>query len=64
VSIDTDIRWLKPAEAAEYGRISINVLSRAAQRGDLASSKIGKTRLYLREDIDAWISLHRCGGDA
>lgn len=54
--------WLKPDEAAQYGRVSINVLSRAAQRGDVASSKIGKTRLYLREDIDAWLLSHRTGG--
>ena len=55
--------WLRPDAAADYCGVSINVLSRAAQRGDVTSSKVGKTRLYLTDDLDAWILAHRQGGD-
>ena len=55
--------WLRTDAAAEYCGVSINVLSRAAQRGDVTSSKVGKTRLYLTDDLDAWILAHRRGGD-
>lgn len=53
--------WLKPEQAANYAGLSINVLSRAAQRGDVASSKIGKARRFLVKDIDAWLNSNRRG---
>jgi excisionase family DNA binding protein len=51
--------WLKPEQAANYAGLSINVLSRAAQRGEVASSKIGKARRFLIEDLDAWLNSNR-----
>ena len=51
--------WLKVDTAADYAHLSVNVVSRAAQRGQLPSTKVGKTRLFRVEDIDAWLGSHR-----
>jgi len=47
--------WLTRQQAARYAAVSVRTLS----RWTIATSKIGRTVRYRREDIDAFLTSHR-----
>jgi excisionase family DNA binding protein len=50
--------WLTPAEAADYVKVSKDVIRNAVKAGDLPAYPIGTGRREYRltaEDVDAWM---------
>jgi excisionase family DNA binding protein len=50
-----DKRGYRISEAVQYTGRTRSAIYVAIQHGSLRSYKVGKSRLMLREDLDAWI---------
>lgn len=50
-----DKRGYRVSEAVEYTGRPRSAIYLAIQDGSLRSYKVGKSRLMLREDLDAWL---------
>lgn len=45
--------WLTPTQAAEYLKVSVATVYRLTQKGTLPAFKVGRSRRYRREHLDA-----------
>lgn len=60
-------QWLTSDEAATYGRVSVNTIRDAAERGDLSGVKVKPNSQrsrwrFLASDVDAWLEMGRVTG--
>jgi len=57
VAINFD-EWITITEAAIEARVHITKLQRAADRGDLPTTRLGhrRVRIFKRADVQAWIA--------
>lgn len=60
-------QYMRPAEAAQYTRLSESTLAKLRMRDTQESgprfSKHGGCVIYRREDLDAWIDGNLAGGE-
>ena len=52
---------MTPVEAAAYLHLSVETVKRKARRGEVPAAKTGRKWLFLRSDLEAWLS---AGGTA
>ncbi len=47
---------MTPSEAAVYLHLSVETVKRKARAGEVPAAKTGRKWIFLRADLDAWLS--------
>jgi len=55
--------YMTKKEVAEFLRMSIATIDRLIQKGKIPSYKVGRKRLFKKEDLINWVESQKEGGE-